>query len=241
MSRCNQGAQHLQWLLKLIGIAGTQHYWCLISRRGICDLSWAYCLQMETVTKTHPWKELTFSALMYMCTNGLLSTRWCLNPSHIPEKLASQHTCCVLMRALLKQLQLNSCHTRGEPCFVCLQALLTAGWGLWVEEHWPMEKHAICNCLQDVINVRKTVHKALPDLAQRTKVWSSLVQGLTPFHIHSPQRCCQVKSMSQGYLQYPFSAVFIHHCHCFSAKHPEGHGERFCPHFICTHFTETEF
>lgn len=53
---------------------------------------------------------------------------------------------------------------------VHLQALLTTGWSLWVEEHRPMKKHAICNCLQDMITVRKAVHKAFPDWSQRTSV-----------------------------------------------------------------------
>lgn len=125
-----------------------------------------------------------------------------------------------------------SSHKRRVSKPSCQQAGVH-GWkstGLWKS-----------NCLQDMMNVRKAVYKTLPDLSQRTEVWSTLVQDLTPLHIHRPQRCCQVKSMSHGYLQYPFSAVFIHHYHCSSAEQPESHGEVFCPHFICTHFPETQF
>lgn len=43
------------------------------------------------------------------------------------------------------------------------------------------------NCLQDMINVRKAVHKAHPDLSHRTEVWSTLVQGLTPPHPQAPE------------------------------------------------------
>lgn len=59
--RDNQDTQHLQLPLKLMGIAGSQHHWGFVSRRGICDLSWAHWLQQESAMKTHPWKELKFS------------------------------------------------------------------------------------------------------------------------------------------------------------------------------------
>lgn len=42
-------------------------------------------------------------------------------------------------------------------------------------------------------------------------------------------------SMSHGYLQYLFAAVFILSlCHCSSARQPESHSEIFLLHFICT-------
>lgn len=186
-----------------MGIAGTQHHWCLVSRgnlRFIMSLliTDGHCHKDTSLKGTEdfsPCVDVHPRASVYKVMSELQAHVW---------DLVSRHTCCVLIREnLLKQLQLSSGHTRGEPCFGTSPSPSDSGLGFLVEEHRPMKKHATCNCLQDMINVRKAVHKAFPDLRQRTKVWSSLVKGLTPFHIHRPQRCCQVKSMSHGHYNIP--------------------------------------
>lgn len=118
--RYSQDTHHLQLPLKLMGIAGIQHHWGFVSRRGIYDLSRVHWSQPESTTKTYPWKELKFSVLPseYMYTYGLLYMRRLMNPSHASEKLVSCYTQCTPIRENSPDSSiLNSGHTLGDHCF----------------------------------------------------------------------------------------------------------------------------
>lgn len=156
---------------------------------------------------------------------------------HIWEVSISVHLLCVHQGKSPQTAAIKLRSHRRRVLLWYIQGLLTAGWGLWVEEHRPTGKHGKCNFLQDLINVRKAVHKAFPDLSQKTKVWSvylstrsnSLSYPQVPEMLPGKEHESWVRTISL------LSSLYPSLCHCSSAKQPEGHGEIFHPHFIYTH------
>lgn len=155
-----------------------------------------------------------------MCAHGLLSARWCLNSSHIFEKLVLRHTCCVPIRENLLKLQLNSGHTRGKPCLGTSPSPPESRLGLMGGRTQAYEKACYMQLPSGHDKYQEGSTQSTSRLESKNKSVKHLSTRSNCISFHRPQRCCQVKSMSHGYLHYPFSAVFIHQYHCFSPKHP---------------------